>query len=348
MTEELFAYLMDDLPADRRAEVEAKLAADPAWQMELERLHQCLAQNDNPCDCLPEEEPPADLVHRTCCLVEKISDHPSASAPKPASKTRRALAAFTAASPCLGPHVRRWRIADITIGSAVALMVGSLMLPALFETRAAARRATCQDNLRTFGTALFDYQQARNQQLPPVRPGETAGTYALQLVNSGVVSSDQVQQIIVCPESPLADQVFAGRVVIVVPRRDQLRTLSAAKQRDLMRLIGGSYAYRMGYRDENGDYRQVPFTGQARSPLMADAPSDSEAGLRSANHHGNGLNVIDQNMQVRFQTECMLGGDNIYTNDDGEQAAGLDAQDIVLGPSDIGPEGRPFQLAPVR
>jgi anti-sigma factor RsiW len=27
MTEELFAYLMDDLPADRRAAVEAKLAA---------------------------------------------------------------------------------------------------------------------------------------------------------------------------------------------------------------------------------------------------------------------------------------------------------------------------------
>lgn len=107
-----------------------------------------------------------------------------------------------------------------------------------------------------------------------------------------------------------------------------------------MKLIGGSYAYRMGYRDENGDYRQVPFTGKARSPLMADAPGVSEAGLRSANHQGNGLNVIDQNMQVRFQTECMLEGDNIYTNDNGEQAAGLDADDIVLGPV--------FRLAPNR
>jgi len=60
MTEELFAYLMDDLPSDRRAEVEAKLAADPAWQNELKRLQECLAANEDPCHCL--EEPPANLA----------------------------------------------------------------------------------------------------------------------------------------------------------------------------------------------------------------------------------------------------------------------------------------------
>jgi hypothetical protein len=344
MTEELFAYLMDDLPAECRANVEAKIAADPAWQKELERLRECLATSNEPCQCI-EEEPPADLVQRTCGLVEKISDHSGALSPVP-TKTRRA-AAFTAASPCLGRH-SRWSVADITVGSAVALMVAALIFPAVFETRSAARRLTCQENLKTFGQALYQYQDARNHQLPPVEPGESAGMYAMKLRDSGVITGEQLAQILVCPESQLADDVFAGRLAVTLPRREQLQKVSGADRKALLKLIGGSYAYRMGYYDDDGVYRQLPYTAQPRSPLMGDAPLVSGDGLRSANHNGNGLNIVDQNLRVRYQAECTLDNDNVYTNDEGQQAAGLDADDIVLGPSDITPDGPIFQLAPAR
>jgi hypothetical protein len=339
MTEELFAYLMDDLSADARAQVEQKLAIDPAWRKELKRLQECLAASAEPCQCL--EEPPADLVERTCCLVEKISDHPC----EPSQPKRPRLAAFSAAARCTGRRAYSLSLADMTVGVGVLLLVAALVTPALFETRAASRQATCESNLRAFGAALFNYQEAHNQQLPPVEPGESAGMYALRLVESGVLTRGQLREILVCPESQLADDLFAGRVALTIPRRNELQLASDVQRQRLLKHIGGSYAYRLGYTDRNGAYEQVPFTGDSRSLLMGDAPYVSPAGIRSGSHAGRGLNTIDQSMATRFQSECLLNGDNVYTNDDGEQAAGLTPHDTVLGSSEVGPNGPVPQIA---
>jgi hypothetical protein len=340
MTDELFAYLMDDLSPERRAAVEQRLETDPAWQRELKRLQDCLAENADPAKCL--DEPPQDLVERTCFLVQRVEDEPRGSSPQ--SEHSRCAIAFTAASPCLGGGFGRWSAADLTIGGGVLLMVAALMTPALFESREAARRSMCQNNLQTFGAALFNYQEGRGHRLPPVEPGETAGIYALELVESGVLTREQLRQLLVCPESRLADDVFAGRVAINLPSRQQLQLARAEQRVRMVKLLGGSYAYRLGYYDENGEYQHPSFTGEQGSPLLGDAPQFTSAGVRSANHGGNGFNLVDQSLAVRFRTKCLLGGDNLFTNDEGEQAAGLEPDDVVLGRSEIGRDGPVIEI----
>src|SRR5688572_20298550 len=96
MTDELVAYLMDDLPPERRAAVEEKLATDFEWQREKKRLEECLAACGDPCKCA--EEPPQDLVEKTCTLVESSGNHPAPAQVRKHRCRNSRTAAFTAES----------------------------------------------------------------------------------------------------------------------------------------------------------------------------------------------------------------------------------------------------------
>jgi hypothetical protein len=346
MTEELFDYLMDDLCPERRAAVEARLAADPAWRRELKRLQECLAENGNPGKCL--EEPPQDLVERTCCLVREVGDsqeHVCVGSGKAAPLA----AAFTAESPCVGAGSKPWTLADLTVGAGILAIVGALVTPALYETRAASRRVLCENNVRTLGGALYDYQLQHNRQLPPVRPGENAGRYTLALLNSGLLTRQQLRDILICPESRLAEDVSTGRFVLYLPTERELDSATGEQLVTLWKAMGGSYAFLLGYRDKSGSYRQPIFTGEQQAPLVADAPQVSPLGARSGNHAGAGQNVLYQNGAVTFLKDSVmpLGHDNIFLNDRGLQAAGIGPEDVVLGPGDCGPDG-PLTAIPIQ
>ncbi|HEX6960511.1 MAG TPA: hypothetical protein VF175_01480, partial [Lacipirellula sp.] len=200
MTDEILAYLMDDLPPQRRAAVEEKLATDFAWQREKRRIEECLADCGDPCKCV--EEPPQDLVTKTCHLVENSDE--IIEARRQTKKKRRHTPApvFSAANAC-GCGSRRWSIADLTVGGGVLTMVVLLVIPALVESRDASRRSFCQNNLRTFGAALFKYQENHANYLPAIGPAENAGRYAIELLENGLLTREQLQQLLVCPESPL-------------------------------------------------------------------------------------------------------------------------------------------------
>jgi hypothetical protein len=334
MTDELLAYLLDDLSLERRAEVEEKLATDFAWQREKQRLEECLAACGDPCKCA--DEPPQDLVVKTCFLVEHSDDRP-----QPAQRKHHcgAAAAFTAESPCLGGASRPWSLVDLAVGGGVLMLVGLLVTPAIFDSRAASRRSMCQNNLRAFGTALFNYQENRNHRLPQVGPKENAGRYALELLDAGVLSREELQQMLVCPESPLAADIAAGRVSLVLPSREALESATGQELAAWLKSMGGSYAYRLGYYDENGRYRQAPFTGEARSPMMADAPNLSPSGIRIVNHAG-GQHVLDQSLSAPFRTNFFNARrDNIYLNEDEQHAAGRGPKDVTLLRSEYGRDG---------
>jgi hypothetical protein len=232
-----------------------------------------------------------------------------------------------------------WSLADVTIGGGVLLLIAALVTPAVFETRAASRRAACESNLRTLGAALFDYQDEHNQQLPRVEPGQNAGMYALALVEGGYLTREEIRDRLVCPESKLAEDIFDGRAAIEIPSREELAAASGARLAELRKRMGGSYAYSLGYQNETGAYQQRPFTGDKQAPLLSDAPMPARRGVRSVNHGGQGQNVIDQSMRVLFRPEAVVGGDDIFLNDEGLQAAGVSRRDSVLAPSDVGPDG---------
>lgn len=333
MTDELIAYLLDDLSPERRASVEEKLAIDPAWRRELARLQECLAAGADPGRLAEEcaDEPPQDLVARTCTLVQRSGEAPARGAGLPA-------AAFTDAAPwraCGG----RWSLTDLTVGAGVLLLLGSLVLPAMFESRDAARRSVCQNNLQQLGAALFNYQEVRDHRLPAVAAGENAGVYAVELLEHGGLSREQLAELLLCPQSRLADDVAAGRVVLIIPTRREFDAAVGTARAQMVQTMGGSFAYRLGYH-ENGALRQPFFTGEEHLPLVADAPQFSESGVRGGNH-ARGHNVLYECLSVSFRTTCLLPDrrDNFYLNADERPAAGRHRRDVVLGGNAIGPDG---------
>jgi hypothetical protein len=336
MTDELVAYLLDDLCPQRRAEVERRLETDAAWRRECERLRECLAASGgDPSQCHSAgdlDEPPRDLVKKTCCLVEESGVHPQL--------TSVSAAAF-AAAPAGECSRGSWSFSDFAVGGGVMLALSMLMFPALRESRDAARGLVCQDNLKSLGAALFDYQETHQHQLPQVLPGESAGVYAVRLAQSGVANPAELARWRMCPDSDFAEEVDAGRATTDIPTPEQINAADRKQSKQFIAWMGGSYAFILGYRDPAGRYQQLRFTMDPNVPMMADAPRIVRLGVRSASHGGCGQYVLYQDLHVPYRANSDLGAnlDNIFLNLEGKHAAGCEKSDVVLCNSPFGPDG---------
>lgn len=329
MTDELVAYLLDDLCPERRAEVERRLANDPQWQREFERLKECFATSDDPTKCV--EEPPQDLVKRTCGCVARGTVIPNEASPVGDDKKRRgaAAAAFVAAPVGGGAG---WSIADLTVAAGVLGVLGMLVFPALRESRDAARRLTCQNNLRTLSSGMYDFQENHGGWLPTIDPDAPAGLYSVALADDVGFDRRELRSMLVCPESELADKIARGETVIYIPTYAEVERLEGAERAKLLSGLSGIYAYRVGYQDDESNYHQVKYTGGPAQPMLADPPRPATLGLRSSNHDGGGQNVAYQQMCVKFQDNCDLAVslDPIFLNMQGQHAAGCNKDDIVM------------------
>jgi len=238
-------------------------------------------------------------------------------------------------------------MADLTVAAGVCLAVTMLFVPALQQSRSAARRTDCANNMRQLGTMLIGYSEQNGQFFPLVGPGENAGIFSVYLVEKGWADKNQLQRLLVCRSSQLADDLAAGRVDLRIPCKAELWGASADELTALRLIMSGSYAYRIGY-VKDGTYYGIRNQDSRHSPILADEPSVHLANLRSANHGGCGQNVLNQDGSVRYDTTCMSLGhqDNIYLNDDGQQAAGRGPDDVVLGPSEATPGHVPLVTVP--
>ena len=72
---------------------------------------------------------------------------------------------------------------------------------------------------------------------------------------------------------------------------------------------------------------------------MSDAPNLNAANLQSANHGGRGQNVLFESgaRAIPHHDQPPGSNDDIFTNDDGQVAAGLNPNDSVLGSSGTSP-----------
>ena len=340
MTDELLAYLMDDLSAGRRAEVERNLAIDPAWRRELERLQQCLAANAEP--EIGSNELPCDLVKRTCTLVEHVGDCRGGVGTHRGTGSSAGKTGVGSAV-CVGAS-HRWSFVDMSVGGGAILLVGFLLLPALVESREASRGAACQSNLQWLGSRVFEFQDRFDRLLPSAEPGEHAGAYTTKLVELGGVDRGELSQRVLCPNSVLAEMVCSGRVMLMIPTLAELEKAHGEARLKLVQLADGVYAIRMGHFDTRDLYHLPEFTGCSKRPMMADAPDSMRPGV--SNHPG-GQYVLDESLSTDLFADSYLGeGDDIYRNDAGHAAAGCDSEDIVLGGGVISPMG-PF-VSPVK
>ena len=217
-----------------------------------------------------------------------------------------------------------------------------LILPAIHNSRDSARQMKCQSNLRDLGIALVEYANRFDRGLPHIELGENAGIFVVDLAESGLLSREQLAELLICPSSPLAADVFAGNIVIQIPSREDLGRVPKESLELIQKWMSGSYAYRIGFFDQQGRYCRVKFERRADSPVLADAPSSAVAGFRSPNHGGCGQNVVFQDLSVRYFQQCLADGkrDHLFLNEELKHAAGRHAQDVVLARSEADPAGR--------
>lgn len=331
MKEQLLAYLLNDLEPAERQSVEDALAADPSLAEELEHLRKCLGASDKE----PEQvaSPPTKLALRTCSFVE----HAIARSKSFCKSTSDAAALSESHDGCAARS--RWSCIDLAVGICVLLALGALLIPALHESRDTARQLKCQENLFRLGAALTEYNDHFRRGLPQIEPDQNAGFFVVELYESGILTREELAELVVCPATPLADKVASGHLRIYIPNRQEYLATNGAAGNLLRKLMAGDYAYNLGYRAPSGRIQQIHFVGSAYLPLLSDAPSLAIAGYQSANHGGCGQNVIFQDLSCRY-IKCYQAQnqqDHWYLNDEGQPAAGCRSTDIVLAPSEATP-----------
>ncbi|NOZ38678.1 MAG: DUF1559 domain-containing protein [Planctomycetes bacterium] len=338
MRDELLAYLLNDLDDEQRSRIEARLESDPIWRHEFERLREYMEEARDSSNC-EADTPPEDLVQRTCLFVKQASAQGALSPTVlPAS--------LTESQEIAAPKNRRWTLLDISVVACLLLVMGSLLLPALRKSRDAARRQQCQENLHRLGFALAKFAEQAGGQIPVIDRHENAGMYALKLVESGILTRRQLIEFLVCPSTQMAEDIHRGVVVFRIPTRQELSETKGATLKSLLENMGGSFAYRIGYVDQHGNYCQVEFSQRCNAPVMADKPSSSVVGFQSANHSGCGQNVMFQDQSVRYVQLCIQTDrdKHWFLNEDNQPAAGKHKQDIVMMRS----EARPFGFLTVK
>lgn len=351
MREQLIAYLLNDLSADERFQVEECLRQDPLWQQELERLTTCLQDDENDAEAVTN--PPQDLTLRTCYLVQN-TQRPSADQQLPVAHSLPANSDLEPAifSPKNVPlnTGHHWSLLDLTIAAGILATLAMVLLPALLTSRESARRVVCKNNLHDIGRALLQYAYTGQDhgRLPQIAPHENAGSYTMKLVSSGMIEPRSLAESSLCPSSPLAEEVYAGKSNIFVPTDLQLAKAKPAMRLIIRKRMSGSYAYRLGHY-VRGIYYYIRFTERSDSPMLADAPAQQTNGFFSSFHGGcgknRGMHVLSQDWSVRFVLSSRQG-DDPYLNFDRQQAAGKGPKDIVMGLSEVRPDGLTFTLRP--
>ena len=323
MERELLGHLMKANDAAAQRAVEQRLASDPAAVHDLARLRVALAPLEADRDDI---DPPAGLWARTLARVAEhivaaegptaraedartedlirkaaaVADEPSR--PRPVAPIR------PAPPPAEGglPPARRWNVFAV-VGLSLSLV--ALALPAVMHVRERSHQLACQNTMRDFYQAAIGYTDNHDGNFPRVPDGLPAATAGETLKQAGYLQADAR---FTCPSAP----------------PDATAPVALA-----------TYAYTLGFRDENGQLRGMDRApGYDLMPILADAPARQGAAAIPINHR-RGQNVLFAGGNVRFCTTSTVGinGDEIFSNQFGNVGAGVSREDTALGR----PEERP-------
>lgn len=316
MQDRLVEHVMGILDSSQQAEMEEALRRDPELRRRADRLQQALAPLATDRE---EEDAPPGLVART---VARVAEHICAESDLPHAPTTIADRGTESDRP------RRLR-ADVIVAASLLLAVVGLAAPYVLRTQTAAHLAECQNNLRQLHVALSSYrdQHGRFPDVAVKPPFVAAGMVLPLLRDAGVLPAEATLR---CPNAVSADD----RLEMVGAA--ELRNMSPDEFEAHAARLSPYYAYSLGYRDEAGNLHspaESPDVPRSLTPLMADSPPAYGIAGNSRNHEGKGQNVLFADGHVRFATLRTVGygGDDIFLNRDRKVAAGLGAQDAVLG-----------------
>jgi hypothetical protein len=322
MRDELVGYLLDALDEGETRRVEAALA-DPergaALRDDLDTLRQAirpLAFDRESIDV------PAGLAARTLQFVStQTAVAPEHRRPKP---TPRIIS--PAGDEMRGPAGRRWLDRLIIGATAVAACV--LVAPLLLEAIEESRQRRVDRNLQRLSTALQGYAESHG--MYPTPPGSgplsRAGLYAPTLVAEERIVADDGTLLV--PDTALSRQESFR-----VPSLAELQAaLGTPRFDELVKTMGGDFGYTLGHRDGAGVLQPNSNRRRADHPILADAPDDCCE--KSSNHPGGIHHVLfEDGRVVRRSEDAIHHDDHLYRNHEGRVAAGVDAEDAVIGDS---------------
>jgi len=222
----------------------------------------------------------------------------------------------------------------------VMLAVSMLVFPALRDSRDGTRRTVCQSNQAQLGMFASRYAEHHGGFFPAVRCDENAGVYVARLVEEGYVQPEEVATLLVCPASPVANEIRAGRLTIRIPDAETIRRMLPEQLAAVTATLSPCYAYRFPYQ-VGDEYHDIRDEHLAHSPLLSDTSGDVHN--MSPNHGGTIIQILCQDGHVMTIATYKLPGfdEDVFHNDLGIVAAGVGRHDIVLGPSNAKP-GREF------
>ena len=316
--EHLLGYLLGALERTEHEQVEAELESNPSLRAELRRLEDCLGRvglREEPADF----DPPADLAMRTCRLVQARGERLVVAA----SQSRAAAASM------YGERRSTW--VDLLTVVSVLIAAAALFFPALNQSLIQAQRAACQNNMRQIGMALHEHSaldpRGSFPQVDQSGNRAVAGIYAPILVNQQLVRDSGT---FLCPSSSRSRR----GAKLHTPTLEEIDKAADDALAFLQQQMGGDYGYNMGY-TQNGNLVAPRNSLRREYVLLADAPSDTLPGRRSANHGGLGQNVLYEDGHIKFiiTFPCPQLRDDPFYNLEGRVAAGLTASDHVLGAS---------------
>lgn len=370
--EDLLGYLLGALESEEHRRVDRAVSECPEVHAELLRLRvriQPLARLEE-IRAVEEERAndfPAGLARRACEFVAResrdcvsaptnlpaesvglpaesvgVQVEPALVADSPAPSGKSSVAVDgpmnqVAMSPVLAELSRRgsWQLQDFLVLSAVALLAVGILAPAILASRNQARLVACQDNLRRVGMALFNYAEANHNRFVSIAktgPLNVAGAYAPVLKDGGFVDQDRFFYCTSAVQNGLSQPTATPSL----QELEQAHRHNSQKLAQLQQLMGGSYAYSLGYYDQD-QYVGPLNLGRSFRVIMADAPSPALANRDSSNHDGAGLNILFEDGSVRHAVSAAvgLGKESIFVNRHGVVAAGADVQDSVVGASNV-------------
>src|SRR4051812_26740797 len=208
MREQLIRYLLGELDADERRDLQSRLKSSPELRAELEQLRSCFAASQD--DELFGPDAPSGLAARTAGRV---------ASGEVASQEVRLSPAGDPPAGILG-----WSLADLTVAGGVMLAVSMLIFPALRNSLDGTRLTICQDHQRQMGFLVGIFSEANGGRIPMVRPNEYAGSFVIQLLRGDYMQSEELANILVCPGAPRA-RGFR----MELPTRAAIQTMSSAQ-----------------------------------------------------------------------------------------------------------------------
>jgi hypothetical protein len=326
MREQLIRYLLGELDADERRDLQSRLKGSPELRAELEQLRSCFAASQE--EDLFAPDAPTGLATRTAGLVAGGEDASGTLG------TRQEVRLSHAGDPPAG--ILGWSLADLTVAGGVMLAVSMLIFPALRNSRDGTRRTVCQDHQQQLWFLVTQYAANNGGMIPKVGPNENAGTFVIQLLRGDYIQSENLANLLVCPGAPRA-----RGFTIVLPSAAAIRAMSSAQLAHEAAKASPFYNYRLPYRIGGNYFYNIRNDQKTMSPVFSDASGDDQTDPMSPNHCGQIVQVQCADGSLQSLTSVNLPGlnDDMYHNDLGKVAAGVGPLDTVLGRSDATPSG---------